>query len=91
MHLKFGYCVLYTPIYRLTERKKRVHVQNFPCRTVGAKKVMCAGPIVHGKVVVEFGTKVFLVDCLLSKYTLNIAKIRITERAQAFLFTRKQV
>ena len=44
MHLKFGYCVLYTPIYRLTERKKRVHVQNFPCRTVGAKKGYVRGP-----------------------------------------------
>ena len=28
MHLKFGYCVLYTPIYRLTERKKGFHVRN---------------------------------------------------------------
>ena len=33
MHLKSGYCVLYTPIYRLTERKKIMcfHVQNCPC------------------------------------------------------------
>ena len=39
MHLKFGYFVLYTPIYRLPERiKKRFHVQNCPSRTVGRKQ-----------------------------------------------------
>jgi len=27
MHLKFGSFVLYTQIYRLTEKKKRFHVQ----------------------------------------------------------------
>ena len=44
--------------------------------------------LVHGKVIVEVGRKVFLVDCLLGK-TLNMAKISITERAQAFPCTRK--
>ena len=34
MHLKVGYFVLYTPIYGLTERKKRFHLQN--CGTIGA-------------------------------------------------------
>jgi len=28
MHLKVGYIVLYTAIYRLAERKQRFHVQN---------------------------------------------------------------
>ena len=43
MHLKFGYFVLYTPIYRLKERKPRCfHLQNCPCVTVGAKVVLCA-------------------------------------------------
>ena len=65
MHLKIGYVVLYTPIYRLTERKKRFHVQNCPCGTVGAKTGHVLGYLVHGKVVVEFGSKVFLVDGLL--------------------------
>ena len=37
MHLKFGYFVLYTPIYRFTKERKRFHVQNCPCGTVGAK------------------------------------------------------
>ena len=65
MHLKFGYFVLYTPIYRLTERKKRLYVQNCPCGTVGAKIGYILGLLMHGKVVVEFGRKVFLVDCIL--------------------------
>jgi len=35
MHLNFGCFVLYTPIYRLTERKtKRFSVQNCPHGTV---------------------------------------------------------
>jgi len=35
------------------------------------------GLLVHGKVVVDFGRKVFLVDYL-SRKTLNIAKISLT-------------
>ena len=65
MHLKFGYFVLYTPIYRFTKERKRFHVQNCPCGTVGAKIGYVLGLLVHGNVVVEFGRKVFLVDCLL--------------------------
>ena len=62
MHLKFGYFVLSTPIYRLTERKKRFHGQNWPCGMVGAKIGYVLGLLVHGiKVVVKFGRKVFLV------------------------------
>ena len=62
MHLKFCYFVL----YRFTKRKKkRVHVQNCPCGTVDAKIGYVLGLLVHGKVDVEFGRKVFLVDCLL--------------------------
>ena len=64
MHLTFGYLVLYTPIYRLTERKKCFHVQNCPCGTVGANICYELGLLMYGKVVVEFGRKVFLVDCL---------------------------
>jgi len=41
MHLKFGYFVLYTTIYRLTERKTLFNEQNCPCRTVGVK-IGCA-------------------------------------------------
>jgi len=44
--------------------------------------------LVPGKVVVEFGMKVFLVDCLLSKI-LNMGEISLTECARAFSFTRK--
>jgi len=44
MHLTFGYFVLYTRIYRLTERKqKRLDVQNSPCGTVGAKIGLYSG------------------------------------------------
>ena len=88
MHLKFGYFLLYTPIYRLTERKKRFHLQNCPCGTVGANIGYVLGLLVHSNVVVELGSKVLLVDCL-SFSTLNMAKISITERAQAFSYTRK--
>ena len=65
MHLKFGNFVLYTPLYRLTERKKHFHVQNCPCGTVGAKIGYVLGLLVHGKIVVEFDRNVFLVDYLL--------------------------
>jgi len=36
MHLKFGYFVFYTPIYRLTERKKR-----FPCTELSIRNGRC--------------------------------------------------
>jgi len=58
------YFVLYTPICRLTERKKRFHVQNCQCGMVGAKIGSVLGLLVHGKVVVKFGRKEFLVDYL---------------------------
>jgi len=79
------YC---TPIYRLTERKKP-----FPCTKLSMQNGRCKlgyvlGLLVQGKVTVEFGRKLFLVDCLLWK-TLNIMKISITERAQALSCTRK--
>ena len=87
MHLTFGYLVLYTPIYRLTERKKCFHVQNCPCGTVGANICYELGLLMYGEVVVEFGRKVFLVDCLSVKKTLNMAKISITERAHHFFIS----
>ena len=63
MHLKSCYFVLYTPIYRLTGEK------TFPCTKLsmrnGAKIGYALGLLVHGKVVFEFGRKVFLVDSLL--------------------------
>jgi len=62
MHLKVGYFVKYTPIYRLTEQKKRFHVHNCLCGTVGAK----IGNV-HANVFVESGRKVLLVDCLIMK------------------------
>jgi len=64
MHLKFGYFLLYILFYRLTE-KKGFHVQNCPCGTVGANIGYALGLLVFGNVDVEFGRKVFLVDCLL--------------------------
>jgi len=47
------------------KEKKRFHVQNCPCETVGANIGYVLGLLVHGKVVVEIGSRVFLVDCLL--------------------------
>ena len=87
MHIHVGYFVLYTPIYRLTEWKTRFHVQNCPCRTVGAKIGYVLWLLVYGKAVVEFGWKVFLVDCLLWK-TLNIVNITITERSGVLMHTK---
>ena len=63
--IRHNYFVLYIPIYRLTKIMKRFHVQNCPRGTVGAKIGYVLVLLVHGQVVVEFGRKVFLVDCLL--------------------------
>ena len=57
MHLKFGYFLLYIPIYRL--------MKTCPCETVGTKIDNVLGLLAQGNVIVEFGRKVFLVDCLL--------------------------
>ena len=51
---------------------------NCPCGTLGANIGYVLGLLVHGKVLVEFGRKVFLVDY----GEINIiAKISTTERA----------
>ena len=63
MHLKFGYFV-HTNL-SINGKKKSVYVQNCPCEAVSAKIGYVLGLLVHGKVVVEFGRKVFLDDCLL--------------------------
>ena len=65
MHLTFGYFVLYTPIYRLTERKKTFPCTKLSMRTVGAKISYVLEMLVYGNVVVEFGENVFFVDCLI--------------------------
>ena len=80
-------CIVDTNL-SINGKKERFHVQNYPCGTVGANIRYVLGLLVYGKVVVEFGRKVFLVDCLLGK-TLNLVKISITERAQACACTRK--
>jgi len=90
MHLKFGDFILYTPIYRLTERKKAFHVKNCPCGLEGVELGYVLRLLMHGRVVVEFGRKVFLVDCVLRK-TLTMAKISITGRAQMFSCTRNSL
>ena len=58
MLLVFGYFVLYTPIYRLMERKKLFDKQMCPCAKIGYVLWL----LVHEKVVVEFGRNVFVVD-----------------------------
>ena len=70
------------------KEKNLFHVQNCPCGKVSVKINYVLGFFMQGKVVVEFGRKVFLVDCPLRK-TLNMAKICTTEYAQAFSCTRK--
>ena len=59
MHLTFGNLVLYTPLYRLMERKNVSMYET--CGTVGAKIGYVLVLLVNGQVVVEFGRKVFLV------------------------------
>ena len=59
MHLNFGYFVLYTPIYRLTERKKFPFTKLSMRNGRWAKIGYVLGLLVHRKVVVEFGRKVF--------------------------------
>ena len=73
------FCILHTNLL-INRKKKRFHVQNCPCGTVGQKK-----GYVLGKVVIEFHRKVFLIDCLLWK-TLNMVQISITERTYASVF-----
>ena len=65
MHLTFGDVVSYTPISINRKKKQHVHVQNCPCGTVGSELGYVLRILLHGKVVVEFGRKVFLVECLL--------------------------
>ena len=71
--------VLYPPIYRLTERKtKHFHVRNCPCGTVGAKMGYMLGLLLHGKVVVDFGRKVFLFllkTCFTESYTYGFTEL----------------
>ena len=79
-------CIVHTNIS--TNGKKNT----FPCIKLSMRNGRCehrfrARLLVHGKVVVEFGRKVFPVDWLLWK-TLNMAKISITERGQVFSCTR---
>ena len=88
MHLKFGYFVVYTPIYRLTERKKRFHVQNCPCGTVGANIGYVLGLLVYDKIVVEFGRKVFVVDCLFWKNIKYGANKNNRTRSSVFMHTK---
>ena len=84
----FGYfCIVHTNLL-INGKKKLFHVQNCPCGTVSVKIDYVLGFFIQGKVVVEFGRKVFLVDCPLRK-TLNMAKICTTEHAQTFSCTRK--
>ena len=61
------YCTHKSIDYR--KEKKCFHVQNSPCRTVGSNPGYVLGIPVHDQAVVEFGRKVFLVDCLLWKKT----------------------
>jgi len=55
MHLKFSYFLLHTLIYRFSERK-HVFIH---------KTVHVLGLVMHVKIFVDFGRKVYLVDCLL--------------------------
>ena len=75
MYLTFGDVVSYTPISINRKKKQHVHVQNCPCGPVCAKIGYELGLLVYVKVVVEFGRKLFLVDCL-SRKTFNMAKIK---------------
>jgi len=57
-------CIVDTNI-SINGKEKSFHVQNCPFGTVGANIGYELGLLVRGKVVVEFGRKIFLVDCLL--------------------------
>ena len=57
-------CIVHTNL-SIKGKKKCFLLQNCPCVMVGAKIGYVLGPLVHGKVVVEFDRKVLFVDCLL--------------------------
>ena len=69
MHPMFGYfCIVHTNLSINGKKKKLFHVQNCPLiGTVGAEIGYVLGLLMHDKVSVEFGRKVFLVVCLLLK------------------------
>ena len=78
-------CIIHTNLL-IYGKKKTFSCTKLSVRNCGANIGYVIG---HGKVVVEFVRKVFLVDCILWK-TLSMANISITERAlKAFLYTRK--
>ena len=85
MHYNFCYCCIVHTNLSINGKKKRSHVQNCPCGMVDVKIGYVLELLVQGKVIVEFGRKVFLVDCL-SWETLNMAKISITESALESVF-----
>ena len=58
------FCIVHTNL-SIKGKKKCFLLQNCPCVMVGAKIGYVLGPLVHGKVVVEFDRKVLFVDCLL--------------------------
>ena len=81
-------CIVHANLSIKGNKDVHFHVQNCTCGTAGTKIDKVLGFLVHGKVVVEIGRNVFLVDCLLWK-PLNIAKISLTERTPAYWCTRK--
>jgi len=60
------HCIVQTNL-SIKQTKKCFQVHNCPCGTVGANKGYELGLLVHGKVVVEFGRRVFRVYDLLWK------------------------
>ena len=81
-------CIVYTNL-SINRKKTLLHIQNCRCGTEVVKIGYVFGLLVHVKVVLEFGRKLFLVDCLLCK-TLNMAKISVTERTPAYWCTWKK-
>ena len=68
MHLKFGYFVLYTPIYRLPERKNNVSMyETVHAERLVRTQVMCSGSSYTARQLLNLVGKYFffLVDCLL--------------------------
>ena len=78
MHLKFGYCALYTPIYRLTEEKKRFHVQKWLC---AISPYICS--------VIFF--KIYYVTCFRVMVFCNKCPLSITHKCLFLTFVFLQV
>ena len=83
-------CIVHTNLSINGKKTKTFSCTKQSMRNGRCENRFVLGLLVHSTVVVEFGRKVFLVDCLLGK-ALITTKISIAERAKACSCIRKSI